>query len=125
MAQPLHADDGWGGEILAILMILTLVLPVHQLWNVLSAQGWHPVFKLLACGGVIAAILYALLLMYRHLPVFLSTGLTVAYMAAVYWWGAREFGADPIWVGAITVIAGLGGFFGGRTVARGEHRLHT
>ena len=125
MAQPAYADDGWGGQMLAFLILLTLVLPAAQVWNHLSGLGWHPVFKLLACGGGIFAVLYALLLLYRHLPIFLSTVLTVAYMAAAYGWAAGQFGADPVWSSAIAVSAGLIGFFGGRTFARDGRRLHT
>ena len=118
MAQPLFVDDGLSGVILAFLLILTLVLPVHQAWDAFSSMGWHPVFRLLVCGGGVLAIFYALHLMYRHLPAFISIGLTVTYVSAVYWWAAMRFGADPIWCAAIALAAGLIGFFGARSLSR-------
>lgn len=114
MAQPAHVDsiwDDWGGQILIFLMMPTLLLPAAQAWRFLSVLGWHAVFKLLVCGGGVAAVLYAVHLMHRFLPVFLSTGLTVTFMAAVYWWAAGRLGADPTWSGAIAFSAALVGFF--------------
>jgi hypothetical protein len=105
-------------------MFPPIVMSAVQAWNFFSVLGLHPVLKLLACCAGIAAAVYAILLMYRHLPVFVSTGLTITCMTALYWWAAREFGADPIWSAAVGVGAGLIGFFGGRTFARDERHLH-
>jgi hypothetical protein len=106
-------------------MIPALVPPgylVLKAWDTLSAQGLHPVFKLLACAAIVAAILYAVVLMYRYLPMFLSIGLTVAYMAAVYWIAASMFTHDPVWIAATAAVAGILGFFGARAIAREEYQ---
>jgi hypothetical protein len=123
MAQPVYIDNDRAGTVIPFIPVL--IPPgyaAYEVWVALSAQGWHPVFKLLCCGGVVAAMIYAFVLMYRYLPMFLSVGLTVAYMAAVYWWTASHFINDPIWLGAIAVSAALVGFFGGRKLAREEIR---
>jgi hypothetical protein len=125
MAQPVYVVNN-DGDGIAFLPFLPVVWPplhlIYDLWTVLSAHRLHPVFKLLACGAAVAALFYTVLFAFRYLPKFMSIGLTVAYMAVVYWWYSSKFLTDPIWIGAITIIAAGVGFFGGRGIAREEHR---
>lgn len=115
-------DDTGGAE--AIPLIPALIPPgylIYQLWVLMSAHNWHPVFKLAASGGILLAIFYGIGFLYRVLPPPISIFLSVAYMAATYWWAASQLGADPIWAAAAAAVAGVAGFFGGRYFARETH----
>ena len=121
MAEPVYVVNNGSGDLTGLFFIPPLILPgyfVYKTWVALSALQWHPVFKLAATGGEIAVVFYALMLFYSYVPPLISIGLSAVYMGATYGWVIAHFGADPIWTGAVVVIAGTGGFFLGRTMAR-------
>lgn len=126
MAEPVYIDNSTGiAGLIFVPPLVPLGYAIYKTWLALSAYGVHDVFKLAAGGAEMVAVFYALRLMYRRLPPLVSTGLTAAYVAATYGWVATLFLSDPIWIGAIAAITGVGGYFVGRSIAREERSLIT
>ncbi len=126
MAQIIYVMPSGNSDPSTVPLLPALVPPgilVMDLWKILTGAQWHPLFKILGCAAFIAALIYALYLMYRFLPVGVSIALTMIYMTATYVWEALVFTSDPIWLAAIAVGGGTFGFFGGRALARDEHRM--
>jgi hypothetical protein len=126
MAEPVYVVDVSNeGAGIAILFAFAIASPalmpafhlVGFVWDFLTQQNLHPMFKLLAEGVVIGAMGYALYLFFRFLPAVITITLTVLYLGYTYGVLVHGWGHDPIWSSGVAVVVGVFFFYVARTAS--------